>query len=251
MSRAAQLCLALTLSAGLTTIACAAEEEDIPSYEEIQRVAKPTEVADGAEQAYQLDDIVVNAARRRELAYRFIQVALDRRRSDKAEDADLTVCRKVTRPGSHILQTMCATNSTWLWIREQTTRQVLGSVRAAQAPYIAKQGPVYQIKQSYINKLGKEYGRDGDHEGRVRQLMAEDAAERMTDEHGTPPATVARFANAFAAVQALGAADDAALERAIRSHGLSVDEYNTFVERLESSPSFKRRVSLAMEAAAR
>lgn len=228
-----------------------AAEDDIPSYEDIQRVTKTTEVDESqAEEAYQLDDVVVNASRRREVAYRHIQIALDRRRSDRPEDADLTVCRKVTRPGSHILQTMCATNRTWNWIRVQTTRGVFGDVRGAQAPYPVTEGPVYRINQGYMNKMSLEFG-DGDHESRVKQLVAEEAAEKMSDEHGTPAATVARFAGAFAAVRALKDADDLALEQAITGHGLTVDEYNQLVERLESSPAFKRRVSLALEAAAR
>jgi hypothetical protein len=232
----------------LSGVGLAAETEDVPTYEQIEAVTKTTEV-DGEDEAYALDDVVVNATRRAEVAYRHIQIALERRRSDKLEDADLTVCRKVTRPGSHILQTMCATNRTWNYIRMKSTRDVLGDVRGGYAPYPVTEGPVYRINQGYLNKMSQRFDKDTDHSARVKQLMAAEAAERMTDEHGTAAEEVARFATAFSAISKLKSADDAALERVIVHNGLTVERYNELVARLETSPRFKERVSFAIQAA--
>ena len=74
--------------------------------------AQPT-----AESAAKLDTVEVNAEKRAELAFRTVQLGLERGRSDKIEDADSVVCLKQTPVGSHVAVINCATNRFWMRVR--------------------------------------------------------------------------------------------------------------------------------------
>lgn len=64
-----------------------------------------------------LDDVKVSAEKRAEIAFRQVQLGLERSRSDRAEDLDLVVCVKGAPTGSHRTVIRCATNRKWMQIR--------------------------------------------------------------------------------------------------------------------------------------
>lgn len=249
----------LALFAALALGAVAAPADDLPTPEQIDKVTK-TQPMQGLEEQppadelpAQLDEVSVEASRKRELAFRMVEVALDRIRSDKSEDADVVVCQKRQRIGSHITRIYCGSNRTWNYIRKQSTRDVLGMTNTVGAPYPLYEGPVYELSPSALNTIGKQYAADGDHAARLAQLTAEENALRMTDEWDTPAPLVARFARAFDDVAKAGkqGGDAMALEQrmaaAIAAQGFSVDEYNDLVARLESSGQFQKRVSIVTQ----
>jgi hypothetical protein len=201
----------------------------------------------------QLDAVSVDASRRREMAFRTVEVGLQHIRSDKSEDADVVVCDRMQRVGTHITKVYCATNRTWNYIRKETTRDFLGPVNAQAAPYPLFAGPVYELSPTVLNDIGKQF-EGQDHAARLTQLTAEEGAARWNDEWNTPAAVVGRFARAFDEVSRLAAqsGDAAVLEQrmaaAIAAQGFSVEQYNELVARLESSAQFQKRVSAATQA---
>ena len=229
----------------------------IPTPEQIDAVTgtQPMDALEPApaEAPAQLDVVTVEATRKREMAFRTVEVALERARSDKSSDADVVVCEKRERVGTHITKVFCASNRTWNYIRKQTTRDTLGMTSTVGAPYALYPGPVYELSPTALAKIGKQFP-DQDHAMRLAQLTAEENALTMTDEWNTPAAVVARFARAFDAVGAAvkKGGDAAAIEQrmaaAIAAQGFSVEEYNDLVARLESSGQFQKRVSAATQA---
>lgn len=246
--------LALGLAAGAATVAPPPDE--LPSPEQIEAVTGTKPMAGLEDEApAELDTITVDATRRVETAYRTVQVALDRVRSDKAEDADVVVCQKRQKIGSHITKVYCATNRTWNYIRKVSTRDTLGAMNTVGAPYQLVEGPVYELSPSALAKIGKRFEGE-DHAGRLAQLAAEGSVGAIKDEWETPTDTVVRFARAFAGVSEAGklrdaAAQERAMAAAISTNGFSVDEYNELVARLESSGLFQRRVAAATQAFSR
>jgi len=81
-----------------------------------------------------LDPVEVNAERRTEVAFRAVQVALERSRSDRSEDADLIVCLKQAPTGSNIPAINCATNRFWNKVRARSLSGGLGSVEGVGSP---------------------------------------------------------------------------------------------------------------------
>jgi len=247
-----RLCVAMALATA-STIA-AAPADDLPTPEQIDQVTK-TQPMQGLEEEApaQLDAVSVDASRKREMAFRTVEVALERVRSDKAEDADVVVCQKRQRIGTHITKIYCGSNRTWNYIRKQSTRDVLGMTNTVGAPYPLFEGPVYELSPTALNSIGKQFEGD-DHAGRLAQLTAEESALRMTDEWNTPAAVVGRFARAFEQVGSIAkqggatAVVEQKMAAAIAAHGFSVDEYNDLVARLESSGQFQKRVSAATQA---
>lgn len=249
----APLALALLLAARAVGAADAPQpppQDDLPSPEQIDAVTKtrPLSGVDDAADATVLEPVSVQASRVRETAFRTVQVALDRPRSDKAEDADTLVCQKRQRVGTHITKIYCATNRTWNYIRKQTTGAVLGAQNTVGAPYTLTEGPVYELSPTALNKIGKDFN-DGNHAERLAQLVAEDKVGKLRDEWDTPTETVIRFAKALRAVGK--AVDDAAMGAAISANGFTVDQYNVLVTRLEQSDLFQRRVAAATQALGR
>jgi hypothetical protein len=250
--------LALLATLGLCAALAAAPADDLPTPEQIDQVTK-TQPMQGLEEPppqgetpFALDEVTVEASRKRELAFRTVEVALERVRSDKSEDADAVVCQKRQRIGSHITRIYCATNRTWNYIRKVSTRDTLGMANTVGAPYALYEGPVYELSPSALNTIGKQYA-DTDHATRLAQLAAEESAHKLTDEWNTPPAVVARFARAFDDVAKAGkqGGDDKVVEQrmaaAIAAQGFSVTEYNDLVARLESSGQFQKRVSIVTQ----
>lgn len=250
---------AFALTAGAARAApTPAPVEELPTPEQIDQVTK-TQPMQGLEEQppadeapAQLDTVSVEASRKREIAFRTVEVALDRVRSDRTVDADVVVCQKRQRIGSHITKIYCASNRTWNYIRKQTTRDVLGMTSTLGAPYPLYEGPVYELSPTALNTIGKQFA-DSDHGARLAQLTAEESALKLTDEWNTPAAVVARFARAFDDVAKAGkqGGDAAAVEQrmaaAIAAQGFSVDEYNDLVARLESSGQFQKRVSIVTQ----
>ena len=248
--------LPLFLAAALTGAAAAAPApaQDLPTLEQVDQVTATRPMQGLEDEApAQLDVISVDATHRREMAFRTVEVALDRPRSDRSEDADLVVCQRGQRVGTHITKIVCATNRSWNYIRKITTRDTFGAMNTVGAPYTLYEGPVYELNPSVLSTLGKQFG-DGDHATRLAQLTAEENALRLTDEWNTPAAVVGRFARAFDEVGKVArqGGDAAAVEQrmaaAISAQGFSVDEYNELVARLESSGDFQKRVSVATQA---
>lgn len=250
--------LALLVTLGLSAALAAAPADDLPTPEQIDKVTK-TQPMQGLEEQpatgetpIVLDDVTVEASRKRELAFRTVEVALERVRSDKAEDADAVVCQKRQRVGSHITKIYCATNRTWNYIRKVSTRDNLGMTNTVGAPYPLYEGPVYELSPSALNTIGKQYA-DQDHATRLAQLAAEESAKNLTDEWNTPAPVVARFARAFDDVAKAGkqGGDAKSIEQkmaaAIAAQGFSVAEYNDLVARLESSGQFQKRVSIVTQ----
>jgi hypothetical protein len=248
---------ALALALTLPLVAAAGEQappaDDLPSVEQIEAVTKTKPMAGLEEEApAELDTITIDATRKVETAYRTVAVALDRVRSDKAEDADVVVCQKRQKIGSHITKVYCATNRTWNYIRKVSTRDVLGAQNTVGAPYQLTEGPVYELSPSALAKIGKQFPAE-DHAGRLAQLTAEDTVGRLSDEWETPTETVVRFAKAFAGVTKAAQAGDAAAQdkamgQALAANGFTIDQYNDLVSRLETSGLFQRRVAAATQA---
>lgn len=248
MDRFARLALVPALAFGLA--AGAAEPtpapDDLPSPEQIEQVTKTKPMAGLEEEApAELDTITIEGSRKVETAYRTVQVALDRVRSDKAEDADVVVCQKRQKIGSHITKVYCATNRTWNYIRKVSTRDVMGAQNTVGAPYQLVEGPVYELSPTALAKIGKRFEGE-DHAERLAQLAAEESIGRLKDEWDTPTETIVRFAKAFAGVSK--AASEKAMAEAIAVNGFTVDQYNELVSRLESSGLFQRRVAAATQA---
>jgi len=243
------ICLPLAAIGAATT----PPPDDLPSPEQIEQVTKTKPMAGLEEEApAELDVVTIEGSRKVETAYRTVAVALDRVRSDKAEDADVVVCQKRQKIGSHITKVYCATNRTWNYIRKVSTRDVLGAQNTVGAPYQLVEGPVYELSPTALAKIGKQFPAE-DHAGRLAQLAAEDSVGRLKDEWDTPTDTVVRFAKAFAGVSKASKAGDAkaqeqAMSKAIADHGFTVDQYNDLVARLESSGMFQRRVAAANQA---
>lgn len=252
MERMTRLALATALSLPLAAYAAPAQD-DLPSPEQIEAVTKTKPMAGLEEEApAELDTITIDATRKAETAFRTVEVALDRVRSDKVEDADVVVCQKRQKIGSHITKIYCATNRTWNYIRKVSTRDVLGAQNTVGAPYALVEGPVYELSPSALAAIGKRYPGE-DHEARLAQLAAEDAVGRLKDEWDTPTETVVRFAKAFAGVSKASKVGDAkaqeqAMSKAIADHGFTIDQYNDLVARLDSSGMFQRRVAAATQA---
>lgn len=145
-------------------------------------------LAGEAEPPLTLDAIEVSAEKRTELAFRTVQIALERGRSDRVEDADLVVCIKETPVGSHVRVINCATNRFWMRIRAASLANGLAAFEANGGPagsdmmkmatgsFVQRSGmdsvgpsrgtgeikredeKVVTIKLSDYNKLRKRYG---------------------------------------------------------------------------------------------
>ena len=249
--RCALLATLLTGAAGAAELV---PPTGMPTPEQIDAVTgtKPMAALE-TEQPAQLDAVSVEATRKREMAFRTVEVALDRARSDKSTDADVVVCEKQQRIGTHITKIFCASNRTWNYIRRETTRDFFGETKEVAAPYALYAGPVYELSATVLNTIGKQYA-DTDHAARLAQLTAEESALTMTDEWNTPAAVVARVARAVDAVGPAAKPGGGAtvveqrMAAAIAAQGFSVDEYNDLVARLESSGQFQKRVSAATQA---
>jgi hypothetical protein len=87
-----------------------------------------------AEAPAALDPVEVNAAKRAELAFRTVQIALERGRSDRVEDADQVVCLKQTPVGSHVAVINCATNRFWLRVRAASLANGLAGFERSAGP---------------------------------------------------------------------------------------------------------------------
>jgi len=82
----------------------------------------------------QLDPVEVTAEKRAEVAFRQVQIALRRGRSDRLEDADLIVCQKMTVVGSHVPLISCATNRYWGKVRARSLQYGLSGVESSGGP---------------------------------------------------------------------------------------------------------------------
>ena len=98
-------------------------------------LAAPTDAPTApAEAPAALDPVEVNAAKRAELAFRTVQIALERGRSDRVEDADQVVCLKQTPVGSHVAVINCATNRFWMRIRAASLANGLAGFESSGGP---------------------------------------------------------------------------------------------------------------------
>jgi hypothetical protein len=70
-----------------------------------------------AEAPYVGEPMDLTAEQRQERAFRAVQKGLDTVRSDKAEDADVIVCKKEKPTGSNVSVVNCTTNRNWIKIR--------------------------------------------------------------------------------------------------------------------------------------
>ena len=139
-----------------------------------------------AEPPFALDTVEVAAAKRTELAFRTVQIALERGRSDSVEHADLVVCVKETPVGSHVAVINCATNRFWMRVRAASLANGLAAfegggpggdpMKAATGSFTRSSGmdgigvpkgggaikredeKVVTIRLSDYNKLVKRYG---------------------------------------------------------------------------------------------
>jgi hypothetical protein len=87
-----------------------------------------------AEPPAELDPIEVSAEKRAELAFRAVQLGLERSRSDRVADQDLVVCIKETPTGSHRPVVNCATNRKWAQIRSRSLAGGLSGLEANGGP---------------------------------------------------------------------------------------------------------------------
>jgi hypothetical protein len=87
-----------------------------------------------AEPPAALDPVEVNAAKRAELAFRTVQIGLERGRSDRVEDADQVVCLKQTPIGTHVAVINCATNRFWMRIRAASLANGLAGLESSGGP---------------------------------------------------------------------------------------------------------------------
>lgn len=87
-----------------------------------------------AEPPFELDSVEVSAEKRTELAFRTVQIALERNHSDRVEDADLVVCLRQTPTGSHVPVIDCATNRFWLRIRAASLANGLAGYESRGGP---------------------------------------------------------------------------------------------------------------------
>lgn len=141
-----------------------------------------------AEAPAALDPVDVNAEKRLELAFRTMQLGLERGRSDRIEDADRVACIKQTPVGTHVPVINCATNRQWSRIRAaslanglagfENTSGVAGSdsmkmatgsfvqssgmdgvgVPSASGPVKREDAKVVTISMNDYNKLKKRFG---------------------------------------------------------------------------------------------
>lgn len=81
-----------------------------------------------------LDPVEVSAEKRAELAFRAVQIGLERSRSDRVEDQDLVVCIKETPTGTHRPVINCATNRKWAQIRSRSLAGGLSGLEANGGP---------------------------------------------------------------------------------------------------------------------
>lgn len=111
----------------------------------------------------QLDPVEVTAEQRTESAFREVQVALERIRSDRDEDAEKIVCVKQKPTGSNIPVISCATNRYWNRIREASLQSGLGSIGGAVGGggpgAIRTQDKVFNMSMSDYKKLQKRFGK--------------------------------------------------------------------------------------------
>lgn len=73
--------------------------------------------AAAAEPPYVGEPMALTAEQRQEAAFRVVQHAMDRQRSDKVEDEELIVCMKEKPTGSNVSVINCTTNRFWKKIR--------------------------------------------------------------------------------------------------------------------------------------
>jgi hypothetical protein len=90
--------------------------------------------APAAEPPAALDPIEVTAEKRAELAFRAVQLGLERSRSDRVEDQDLVVCIKETPTGTHRPVINCATNRKWAQVRARSLAGGLSGLEANGGP---------------------------------------------------------------------------------------------------------------------
>ena len=86
------------------------------------------------ETPFKLDAVEVSAEKRTELAFRTLQIGLERSRSDSVEDADVVVCLKQTPVGSHVTVINCATNRFWMRIRAASLANGLAGYQGGGGP---------------------------------------------------------------------------------------------------------------------
>jgi hypothetical protein len=79
-----------------------------------------------AEAPYVGEPMELTAEQRQELAFRAVQKGLDTPRSDKAEDAEVIVCKKEKPTGSNTSVVNCATNRYWMKIRSSSMAAGIG-----------------------------------------------------------------------------------------------------------------------------
>jgi len=209
-----------------------------------------------------LDPVEVNVAYKRELLVHVVELGLARGRSDRDEDLDKIACVRDKRPGTRFPQVRCATNRDWKTLANisyaratvgttvrpkscgsQCAYSVLSMFRGTQTKGNTTElaGGVLEISPNMLLGQGKPMTLE-ERSARVSELIGTLAIAKTTDEFNTSPAEVARFAKLQLVVES--ATDDAA-ERAIAEAGYTVDQYNELVERYQSHPRFRQRVTLA------
>lgn len=221
------------------------------------------------EGAYEFETVEVDAEREMEIAYLAIRDALQRPRSTRPEDADLLVCQRVSKPahgGSLLKEVRCTSNAGWWYERKESMHNAAANLSrvmtsggvarhfaevafraGARAPYAVRRQPAWTLSLQHFRELEARYGASaGAEPQRLADLVTEHRVAGSSDEFGTPARTVTRFAQAFAAVREAGA-DEARAAAAVQAAGFTPDEYNALVTRLETSASFRHRVSVALE----
>jgi hypothetical protein len=111
-------------------------------------------LAGEAEPPIALDAIEVSAAKRTELAFRTVQIALERGRSDRVEDLDLVVCVKETPVGTHVAVINCATNRFWMRIRAASLANGLAGFEGSAGP--AGTDPMKMATGSFVQRSGMD-----------------------------------------------------------------------------------------------
>ena len=128
----------------------------------------PAPVA-AAETPYVGEPMELTAEQRQEAAFRAVQVAMDRQRSDKVEDEELIVCMKEKPTGSNVSVINCTTNRFWKKIRSASmsagiaaggmTPGGTGAYNAGGGGSARKDDKVMTLSMNDYYKMEKRFGK--------------------------------------------------------------------------------------------
>ena len=116
-----------------------------------------------------VQDKALTPEQRQERAFRAVQKGMDTPRSDKAEDAEVIVCKKEKPTGSNVSVVNCATNRYWMKIRSASmasgiggggqTAGGTGAYGSGGGGSAKKEDKVITIPLSEYYKLEKRFGK--------------------------------------------------------------------------------------------